>query len=114
MSEESLREEITRRGWWVIKHHGHLRPNSPRLKCRDAVAGEFLLRLYLISGDGGDYEPLGSNNYFLVFTGLRDGKKQIEFSSNPDRLSRDPDYDEWHRILNALRKKMVLDDLADV
>jgi hypothetical protein len=103
---ESLRDEITRRGWWAIEHHGYIRDFSGRPPCRDARVGGFLLRHYQISDN--------SRNYFLIFRRRKStGRLYLEFNSVPNR-GRNPDYDEWQRIVHALRRHMLLDDLANV
>jgi len=102
-----LREEITRRGWWILKHYGRDRPDSGNLRCIDAYVGEWRIRQYVMGDDH-------KQDYFMIFLlEGRDGRSQLEFDSVPNR-GRNPDYDEWGRIIEAFRKLMVLEDLAEL
>jgi len=110
MTKDQLdaQEEITDRGWWVLERYGCRRAET-NLKTREVCVEGYQFRHYMM-GDGTDY--------FLVFrpkTPRAKNGRLVFWSENyAKHISRRPNYSEWEIILNALRRMMILEDLADV
>ena len=101
MRQHWIREEINRRGWSILERDGRRAGIAPF--SRTARVGEFTLH------------EMGNNTPAFYVTRVRnsDGQRSVEYYSTPG-LGRAPDYDEWSRILDAMRKVMILEDLSEV
>ena len=102
---ESLAEEVCRRAKWVMRNHGQ--KSAVNSFFSEVRVEEFELRDYL--------------DDVTIYRFKRDGNRVMEFCTswsagtgrNP-ATGRIPDQDELQRIVNALRRFMLLEDLADV
>jgi hypothetical protein len=61
----------------------------------------------------GDYSVMISSNEIIISRPKSDGGRGIVFYENPN-VQQDPDLVEWQRILDTFRKRLILDELADV